>query len=193
MLKYVAIILILELAVLGALVGFTKDRFLFHTMPTVTLTEELIKHGSDLSYSQNYEINQPMRYLINIEAEDGSTPATLLWPTEPFGRYLILVPYQSEELKTKQSFQGQLVRCIYKCMPSKMYIEMFGFVEMIEKQFPKLKGKYGQLPAIILDTTATPGGLRAYIFETKYYWMGFSFSLTLCGILILRKALLKDT
>ena len=190
MLKNIFKFLAIELLIVLVILGLTKDQLLFHTSHVEPLTEELIKKVSNLDYNQYYNIDHPMRYLINIESEDTNTQGTLLWPTEPFGRFLLLIPGQSEELKKQQNFSGRLIRCIYKCSPSNMYIEMFGFVEMIENHYPKLKGKYSKLPSIIFDTSQQPGGIKAYFTDTHYYWIGFSFTLTLGGIWLLKKILL---
>ncbi len=186
MLKNLIKFLFVETIIFALIIGLTKGELIFNVSDSQTLTPELIKSSHNISYDKNYIIEHPMKYLIPIESEDGTKVMSLIWPTEPFGRFLILAASQSEDINTQTHFEGRLVRCIYKCLPNEISIEMFPFVEMIEKQFPKLKGKYSQLPSIIIDTTVVPNGLKGYFYHTKLYWSVFAFCLTLGGFWMLK-------
>ncbi|MBF0104847.1 MAG: hypothetical protein HQM16_05925 [Deltaproteobacteria bacterium] len=183
MLKKIVVFFLLQLAFFVAVLLITKSELVFHTSGTALLTENHQKEGG-LSYDKNYEINHPMKFLLNIESENGEQTATLLWPKPPLGKYLVIVPYQSEELLKQQVFTGRLVRCIYKCMVGEMYIEMFEFVKTLEDRYPEYKGKYSELPSLILDTSIKPLGWEGYFALTQYYWGGFAVLFILSAVVL---------
>lgn len=186
-----ALLLILYLFVCGIIIlGLTKESFVRNTKEIQQLTHTLAKQTSKLSYDQLYSIDQPMHYRIDIDSEDGKTHATLLWPQAPYEQFLILVPYQSEELNTQTEFEGQLVRCVYKCTPGDMVIEMFPLVEMLENAYPTLKGKYSKLPNKIFNTDVTSHGWQGYFKESKIYIIIFSV-MALAGIGYFIKSAIK--
>lgn len=191
MLKKIIIFLVLELFFFITVLMLTKAELVFHVTDTTLLTEDNVKKVRKLQYDKNYEINHPMKYLINIESENGLQEATLIWPTRPLGKFLVLVPYQSQELRDQQRFRGQLVRCVYKCMVDGMYIEMFDFVNSLETRFPEFKGKYADLPSIIINAGAKPLGWEGYFHLTRNYWLVFgAFFVVGIGLLVWR--LMKD-
>lgn len=187
--KLIARYLLLELLILAIILMMTKGDLFFHLSDPIPLTTELIAKKSNLTYDQMYMIDQPMRYRMDIESVDGSKTATLLWPKSPFGSFLVLTASDNPNINNQSYFSGKLVRCVYKCLPSDMLIEMFSFVESLEKKYPKLKGKYKQLPSIVIDTFDRPKGWEGYFESTKYYWSFFALCLSLGGLLLLRSIL----
>lgn len=191
MVKKIAVFIFVEVLLFLVFLGLGKSSLVLHTFEVVPLTQELAESPKDLEFDRMYHLDHPMRYRIDIVSEDGMQAAALLWPKEPFGQFLILVPHQSEELNEQTVFEGQLERCIYKCFPSEMYIEMFGFVEMIENKYPDLKGKYNELPSIVLNTAVTQKGFDGFLEETKAYWIAYGVCILL-GLAVLIRAILKD-
>lgn len=180
-----------EILILVVLVMSTKGDLMFHISEPIPLTAELISKKANLTYDQLYTIDHPMRYRLNIESEDGEHNATLVWPQSPFGSFFILTSSENPDLNTQTQFAGRLVRCVYKCLPDDMLIEMFSFVDTLEKKFPTLKGKYSKLPSIILNTYEQPGGWKTYFELTRYYWSFYAFALIFGGVLLLKSVFKK--
>lgn len=180
-----------EIFILAVIVMSTKGDLMFNISKPVQLTPELISKKANLTYDQLYIIDHPMRYRLDIESEDKEHSAALIWPQSPFGSLLVLTPSDNSNLNNQTRYSGRLVRCVYKCLPTDMLIEMFSFVETLEKKFPTLKGKYSKLPSIILDTYQQPGGWKKYFQLTRYYWSFYAFALTFGGLLLLRSILKK--
>lgn len=189
MVKSIFKFILFECLVLLSILLATKADLSFHLAPELHLTGKTLEKTSNLKYDRLYLVDHPMRYRIDIESEDKTLNGTLLWPTEPLGPILVLTDSQDKDLNQQTQFKGKLVRCIYKCTVSGMYIEMFQFVEGLEKKYPKLKGKYKKLPSLILNTLEEPQGFRGYLQITRFFWAGFAFSLTLGGLFLLRSIL----
>ncbi|OVE80536.1 hypothetical protein BVY03_06145 [bacterium K02(2017)] len=183
--KNFLIFVFIELIFLSLVLMITKADLFFNTSDTIPITDSLITKSYNLTYDQEYQIDHPMKFLLNIISLDETAKATLIWPTAPYGRFLVLATGDPEELKEHQIFKGRLVRCLYKCVANDMVIDMFGIVEQLENKYPKLKGKYSQLPSILIDTTVKPKGLDGYFYITRYYWIGLGIIFALgLGLLV---------
>ena len=174
-----------ELIILLIILGLTYSDLLFHFEGAQKITSDEANHISKLNQSNNYEINQPMSFLINIESENGGEKVALLWPMEPFSQFLVLSDKTPTQLFRQQKFQGKLVPCIHKCSTKNMMLDMDAYVERIEKQFPQYKGKFNQLPSFILNTTEFPGGFSGYIQQTKDFWIIFALCVLIGGIILI--------
>lgn len=170
--------------ILFVIVGLTYSDLIFNFLGPVRITDEQASQVQTLSFSKNYQIKHAMRFSLSIESENGGEKATLLWPQEPFSRFLIFVPNQDPELNSKKNFNGRLVKCIHNCATQNSILDMDAFVAHIEKQFPNYKGKFTQLPSIILNTAIQPNGLKGYLNQTKDFWVIYAICL-LIGIIFL--------
>lgn len=167
----------------------TSEEFFFAISDTKPLSGEIMQHVKNVSFTQHYEIKSKMRFRLDIESEDKSQNAALLWPEDPFSRVLLLTSPASVEINDQAVFQGRMYPCIQRCEVGGMYLEMMDFIDKIHKKFPDTKDRYDQMPFFVFKIGDSPQGLKAYLKDQKKLVGIFFLSLFLSGGWLLKSAL----
>jgi hypothetical protein len=162
--------LLLPFFALLALLGYTANELRFAISHETPLSEAMMKNVEDLSYTQFYRLETKLKYRVDIANQDKTMTATLLWPEEPFTRILVLAKNDGDSLNTQRAFTGQLERCVYRCLPGGMFIQMDDFLQMIETKFPVYKDQPKLMPTMVLNTLVAPVGFVGYLKEFRWYY-----------------------
>lgn len=157
-----------------ALLGYTINDLRFAISRETPITTQMMVNPDDLSYVQQYRLESELKYRVDVANQDKTQKAILLWPKEPYTRILILADGNlGEGINQQSSFEGQLVRCVYRCLPNGLFIQMDDFLQMIEQKFPEYKDQPKLMPTMILNTLARPEGFKGYLQHFRWYYLAW--------------------